>query len=405
MGGLPVIIAAMEYGFMGGSMGSVVGEKITRARRAGPRSACPLIVISCSGGARMQEGALSLMQMAKISAALARLDEAGLPYISVLTDPTTGGVTASFAMLGDLNIAEPKALIGFAGPRVIEQTIRQKLPTGFQRTEFLLEHGMLDLIVERSQMRDTLIQCLQFMIGATKRADVTSRGSEKKGDASAQRSARVPGDVGDPALAVLAARHHEQRVRQPIQVLHHEDPTGSSRTARRPRARRAGRPCARRGDGPLRGAAREDEVRERAEGLGQPVHLGLEGVDVLLLDARHGAGLLVRLEHAQVAAEMEELVLDAGQHAPTARARARGRARRRSAEFSSSTVPYVSIRGASPSRRAAAAQPGRPVVTGLRVDLREARHRRSSAASHPPGDPGKIPPARRRGHELRRRRT
>ena len=174
MGGMPVIIAAMEYGFMGGSMGSVVGEKITRAAERAYDASCPLIVISCSGGARMQEGALSLMQMAKISAALARLDEKGIPYISVLTDPTTGGVTASFAMLGDLIVAEPKALIGFAGPRVIEQTIRQKLPTGFQRSEFLLEHGMIDIIVDRAQLRDTVIQCLQFMIGATKRADVTS---------------------------------------------------------------------------------------------------------------------------------------------------------------------------------------------------------------------------------------
>jgi acetyl-CoA carboxylase carboxyl transferase subunit beta len=175
MGGIPVIIAAMEYGFMGGSMGSVVGEKITRAAERAHDARCPLIVISCSGGARMQEGALSLMQMAKISAALARLDEKGVPYISVLTDPTTGGVTASFAMLGDLIIAEPKALIGFAGPRVIEQTIRQKLPVGFQRSEFLLEHGMIDIIVDRAQLRDTVIQCLQFMVGATKRVDVTSR--------------------------------------------------------------------------------------------------------------------------------------------------------------------------------------------------------------------------------------
>jgi acetyl-CoA carboxylase carboxyl transferase subunit beta len=175
MGAMPVIITAMEYGFMGGSMGSVVGEKITRAAERAHDASCPLIVISCSGGARMQEGALSLMQMAKISAALARLDEKGIPYISILTDPTTGGVTASFAMLGDLIIAEPKALIGFAGPRVIEQTIRQKLPVGFQRSEFLLEHGMIDIIVERAQMRDTVIQCLQFMIGANKSADVTSR--------------------------------------------------------------------------------------------------------------------------------------------------------------------------------------------------------------------------------------
>ena len=175
MGGLPVIVAVMEYGFMGGSMGSVVGEKVTRAAERALEAKCPLIVVSCSGGARMQEGALSLMQMAKISAALARLDEAAIPYISVLTDPTTGGVTASFAMLGDLIVAEPKALIGFAGPRVIEQTIRQKLPMGFQRSEFLLEHGMIDVIVDRAQMRDTLIQCLQFMIGARKTADVTSR--------------------------------------------------------------------------------------------------------------------------------------------------------------------------------------------------------------------------------------
>lgn len=166
LGGHPVVIAAMEYGFMGGSMGSVVGEKVARCAEAALQERMPLIVISCSGGARMQEGALSLVQMAKISGALARLDEARVPYISLLTDPTTGGVTASFAMLGDLNIAEPKALIGFAGPRVIEQTIRQKLPVGFQRSEFLLEHGMLDLIVERSQMRELLIGCLNFMVGA-----------------------------------------------------------------------------------------------------------------------------------------------------------------------------------------------------------------------------------------------
>jgi len=177
LGGVPVIIAVMEYGFMGGSMGSVVGEKMTRAAERAYDVRCPLIVISCSGGARMQEGALSLMQMAKISAALARLDARGVPFVSVLTDPTTGGVTASFAMLGDLNIAEPRALIGFAGPRVIEQTIRQKLPMGFQRSEFLLEHGMIDLIVERAQMRDTIIQCLQFMVGAKAQADVSQTGS------------------------------------------------------------------------------------------------------------------------------------------------------------------------------------------------------------------------------------
>ena len=162
LGGRPVVICAMEFGFMGGSMGSVVGEKITLAIEYCLAKRYPLIVVSCSGGARMQEGALSLMQMAKISAALARLDDAGLPYISLLTNPTTGGVTASFAMLGDFNIAEPGALIGFAGPRVIEQTIRQKLPKGFQRSEFLLEHGMLDAVVDRRELRDFLCKLLIF---------------------------------------------------------------------------------------------------------------------------------------------------------------------------------------------------------------------------------------------------
>ena len=162
LGGRKVIIAAMEFAFMGASMGSVVGEKITRAIEYCLEQKCPLIIVSCSGGARMQEGVLSLMQMAKISAALARLDDAGLPYISLITDPTTGGVTASFAMLGDLNIAEPGALIGFAGARVIEQTIRQKLPKGFQRSEFLLEHGMLDAVVDRRQLRGFLIKALEF---------------------------------------------------------------------------------------------------------------------------------------------------------------------------------------------------------------------------------------------------
>jgi acetyl-CoA carboxylase carboxyl transferase subunit beta len=161
--GLDVVICAMEYAFIGGSMGVVVGEKITRAIELAIERRRPVIVISCSGGARMMEGALSLMQMAKVSAALARLDRARLPFISVLTDPTTGGVTASFAMLGDLNIGEPKALIGFAGPRVIEQTIRQKLPDGFQRSEFLLEHGMLDLVVDRRDMKATLARALRFM--------------------------------------------------------------------------------------------------------------------------------------------------------------------------------------------------------------------------------------------------
>jgi acetyl-CoA carboxylase carboxyl transferase subunit beta len=152
----------MEYTFIGGSMGVVVGEKITRAIERGLERRLPLIIVSCSGGARMMEGALSLMQMAKISAGLARLDRARLPYISILTDPTTGGVTASFAMLGDLNIAEPKALIGFAGPRVIEQTIRQTLPEGFQRSEFLLEHGMLDAVVDRREMKDVITRVLRF---------------------------------------------------------------------------------------------------------------------------------------------------------------------------------------------------------------------------------------------------
>jgi acetyl-CoA carboxylase carboxyl transferase subunit beta len=162
MGGRRLVICAMEFSFMGGSMGSVVGEKITRAIERCVEKRFPLIVVSCSGGARMQEGALSLMQMAKISAALARLDDARLPYISLLTNPTTGGVTASFAMLGDFNIAEPGALIGFAGPRVIEQTIRQKMPKGFQRSEFLLDHGMLDAVVDRRQLRDYLINILTF---------------------------------------------------------------------------------------------------------------------------------------------------------------------------------------------------------------------------------------------------
>ncbi len=162
VGEMDCIVAAMEYGFIGGSMGVVVGEKITRAIERALARRLPTIIVSCSGGARMMEGALSLMQMAKISAALARLDRARLPYISVLTDPTTGGVTASFAMLGDVNIAEPKALIGFAGPRVIEQTIRQKLPEGFQRSEFLLEHGMLDIVIDRRELKDVIVRVLRF---------------------------------------------------------------------------------------------------------------------------------------------------------------------------------------------------------------------------------------------------
>jgi acetyl-CoA carboxylase carboxyl transferase subunit beta len=166
LNGRPVIVSAMEYGFIGGSMGAVVGEVITRAIEAALESKQPIIIISASGGARMMEGVISLMQLAKISAALAKLDEAKVPYISVLTDPTTGGVTASFAMLGDLNIAEPGALIGFAGPRVIEQTIRQKLPPGFQRSEFLLEHGMLDAVVHRKEMKAYIARALEFMTPA-----------------------------------------------------------------------------------------------------------------------------------------------------------------------------------------------------------------------------------------------
>jgi acetyl-CoA carboxylase carboxyl transferase subunit beta len=163
LGGTPVVIGAMEFLFLGGSMGSVVGEKIARAAERSLREMRPLILVSTSGGARMQEGIFSLMQMGKISAALSRLSEAKIPYISVMADPTTGGVTASYAMLGDINIAEPGALIGFAGPRVIEQTIRQTLPEGFQRSEFLLEHGMLDFVVQRQEMKETLVKCLRFL--------------------------------------------------------------------------------------------------------------------------------------------------------------------------------------------------------------------------------------------------
>jgi len=164
LNGRPVIISAMEYAFIGGSMGSVVGEVITRAVERATQTRTPLIIVSASGGARMMEGVISLMQLAKISAALARMDDAKVPYISVLTDPTTGGVTASYAMLGDLNIAEPGALIGFAGPRVIEQTIRQKLPSGFQRAEFLLEHGMLDAVVPRKDLKPYIARALDFMV-------------------------------------------------------------------------------------------------------------------------------------------------------------------------------------------------------------------------------------------------
>lgn len=160
---LPVQVSCFDFSFMGGSMGSVVGEKITRSIERGLQKRQPVIIISASGGARMQESILSLMQMAKTSAALAKLKRAGIPFVSLLTDPTTGGVTASFAMLGDINIAEPKALIGFAGPRVIEQTIRQKLPEGFQRAEYLLDHGMVDAIIPRTEMRAKLGSLLKML--------------------------------------------------------------------------------------------------------------------------------------------------------------------------------------------------------------------------------------------------
>ena len=164
MNGRKVIVSSMEYAFIGGSMGAVVGEVITRAVERACDLRQPIVVVSASGGARMMEGVVSLMQMAKISAALAKLDTARVPYVAVLTDPTTGGVTASYAMLGDLNIAEPGALIGFAGPRVIEQTIRQKLPEGFQTSEFLLQHGMLDAVVHRKDMKAYISRALDFMM-------------------------------------------------------------------------------------------------------------------------------------------------------------------------------------------------------------------------------------------------
>jgi acetyl-CoA carboxylase carboxyl transferase subunit beta len=163
---VPAVVAVLDYAFMGGSMGSVVGEVLARSAELALREKKPLVIVSASGGARMQEGILSLMQMGKVSAALARLGEARVPFVSVLTDPTTGGVTASFAMLGDVNVAEPKALIGFAGPRVIEQTIRQTLPDGFQRSEFLQDHGFVDMVVPRPEMRATLARVLRLLSAA-----------------------------------------------------------------------------------------------------------------------------------------------------------------------------------------------------------------------------------------------
>jgi len=170
MKGRPVVLGIMDFDFLAASMGSVVGEKIRLGAERALEKRCPYLIVSCSGGARMQEGTLSLMQMAKVSAALARLDEAGIPYLSILTDPTTGGVSASHAMLGDLNIAEPKALIGFAGPRVIEQTIKQTLPDGFQRSEFLQQHGMVDRVVPRDHLRDFIATSLDWMMGSAEPA-------------------------------------------------------------------------------------------------------------------------------------------------------------------------------------------------------------------------------------------
>jgi acetyl-CoA carboxylase carboxyl transferase subunit beta len=172
IGGYPVVVCVFEFAFMGGSMASVVGEKITRAIELAARKRTPLVIVTCSGGARMQEGVLSLVQMAKTCAALGRLAEERVPYFALLADPTTGGVTASFAMLGDVILAEPRALIGFAGPRVIQETIRQPLPDGFQRSEFLLEHGMLDLVVERKELRETLRRLLAFFADAPAEAPI-----------------------------------------------------------------------------------------------------------------------------------------------------------------------------------------------------------------------------------------
>jgi len=206
LGGIQVMMAVMEYGFMG----SAVGEKVTRAIERALDERIPLVVISCSGGARMQEGVLSLMQMAKIGAALGKLHHAGVPYVSILTDPTTGGVTASFAMLGDLNIAEPKALIGFAGPRVIEQTIREKLPDEFQRSEFLVEHGMLDFIVERREMRDVLVRCLKFMFNAEAMAAAAPSAASAAETGTGSASDGVSSGQGTAASA------RPRRAREPL---------------------------------------------------------------------------------------------------------------------------------------------------------------------------------------------
>ncbi|HEY0173673.1 MAG TPA: acetyl-CoA carboxylase, carboxyltransferase subunit beta [Pyrinomonadaceae bacterium] len=201
LGGHPVMMAAMDFQFLGGSMGCAVGEKITRLIERAVEERAAVVIVSQSGGARMQEGTFSLMQMAKISAALALLSEARLPFVSVMTDPTTGGVTASFAMLGDLNIAEPKALIGFAGPRVIEQTIRQKLPENFQTAEFLLDHGMLDAVVDRRQMRDWIKSALDFTYNPEGRLKpFMVEAASANGDGAPQPKSESPAVAGGPDL-------------------------------------------------------------------------------------------------------------------------------------------------------------------------------------------------------------
>ena len=189
MGGIPVQLCVFDFDFMGGSMGSVVGERITRSVERAVSSLTPLVIVSCSGGARMQEGLFSLMQMAKTSSALTRLSEAGVPYLSILTDPTTGGVCASFAMLGDVIIAEPRALVGFAGPRVIEQTIGEKLPEGFQRAEFLLDHGIIDMVVARSRLKETVVRLISFFAREEGTEAPAGIGEESAGERESEEAA------------------------------------------------------------------------------------------------------------------------------------------------------------------------------------------------------------------------
>ena len=202
-----LIACLMDFSFLGGSLGSVVGEKITRAAERALAERLPLLIVSQSGGARMQEGVLSLMQMAKVNAALGRLDDAGLPYLSLLTHPTTGGVTASYAMVGDVIMAEPGALIGFAGPRVIEQTIKQTLPEGFQRSEFLLEHGMLDMVVPRRELRQVVARCLSFFTGQPSRAVAGEREREQALPGLGDGRAPVTGSPDEASGAGPYATH------------------------------------------------------------------------------------------------------------------------------------------------------------------------------------------------------